>query len=506
MGDNMKKGISSASVLILGSMLVLSACGSNGGSGAQPSGTSSAKPAEKAVELNVAYPILGAVPKELNVVQDAINKISLQKINATVKLTPISFGNWEQQVNLMLSSNEKLDLMVVTSNLYSNLVAKGQVVPLDQMLEKQGQGIKKSMDAAYLNAAKISGKIYAVPTIRDFAANNGLTMRKDLVEKYQIDVTKIKTLDDVEATLKLIKSKEPNLNPLIPGNIGRTMLDSYRTFDMLGDSLGVLPQFDNNLKVVNLYETQDYAQFVKKMRSWYTSGLIMKDSATNKTSQFDLLKSDRGFSYFSNMKPGFEQQESKSSGVPVVVANLLQPVSTTTNVTSIMWGIPVNSKTPEKAMEFLNLMYTDKDIINLLDWGVEGKHYVVKEGNVIDYPQGVDAKTSGYSMNMGYLFGNQFLSYVFNGDDPKIWERMDEFNKSALKSKALGFTFDASNVKAEYAAVSNVVTQYKLPLETGSVDPETILPEFISKLKAAGIEKIIAEKQKQLDEWAKTNK
>lgn len=499
----MKKGITSASALILGSLLVLSACGKSGGENTQTGGASSAKPAEKAVELNVAYPIFGATPKELNEVQDAINKISQQKINATVKLTPISFGNWEQQVNLMLSSNEKLDLMVVTSNLYSNLVAKGQIVALDQMLEKQGQGIKKSMEPAYLNAAKISGKIYAVPTIRDFAGYNGLTMRKDMVDKYQIDVSKIKTLDDVEAALKLIKSKEPTLSPLIPGNIGRSMLDSYRTFDTLGDSLGVLPNFDNNMKVANLYETQDYAQFVKKMRSWYTSGLIMKDAATNKTSQFDLLKSDRGFAYFSNMKPGFEQQESKSSGVPVVTASLLPPVSTTMNVTGIMWGIPINSKTPDKAMEFLNLMYTDKEIVNLFDWGVEGKHYVVKADNVIDFPPGIDAKTSGYNLNMGYLFGNQFLSYVFTGDDPKIWEKMEQFNKSALKSKALGFTFDASGVKAEYAAVSNVVTQYKLPLETGSVDPETILPEFISKLKAAGIDKIIAEKQKQLDEWAK---
>lgn len=501
----MKKGITSATALILGSMLVLSACGSSGGS-TKSGGESSAKPAEKPVELNVAYPIFGAVPKELSVVQDAINKISLQKINATVKLTPISFGSWEQQVNLMLSSNEKLDLMVVTSNLYSGFVAKGQIIPLDQMLDKQGAGIKQSMDPAYLNATKISGKVYAVPTVRDFASNNGLTMRKDLVDKYQIDVTKIKTLDDVEATLKLIKSKEPNLNPLVPGNIGKSMLDSYRTFDMLGDSIGVLPNFDNNMKVVNLYETPEYAAFVKKMRSWYTEGLIMKDAATNKTSQFDLLKSDRAFAYFSNMKPGFEQQESKSSGVPVVTASLLQPVSTTSNVTSIMWGIPINSKIPEKSMEFLNLMYTDKEMINLFDWGVEGKHYVVKSDNVIDFPQGIDAKTSGYSLNMGYLFGNQFLSYVFNGDDPKIWEKMAEFNKSALKSKALGFTFDASSIKAEYAAVTNVVTQYKLALETGSVDPDSILPDFISKLKAAGIEKIIAEKQKQLDEWAKSNK
>ena len=498
----MRKRFTAASGLVIGSMLFLSACGGNNGGGASGGNASN----KKLPELNIAYPIFGSVPKDLPVVQDSINKIAQQKINATVKLTPISFGNWEQQVNLMLSSNEKLDLMVVTSSLYSSLVAKGQIIALDKLLEAQGQGIKQSMDPAYLNAVKIGGSTYAVPTIRDFAASQGLTMRKDLVEKYQIDVSKIHTLDDVEAALKLIKEKEQDLTPLVPGNIGRTMLDSYRWFDMLGDSMGVLPNYDNNLKVVNLYETQEYAQFVQKMRNWYTSGLILKDAATNKTSQFDLLKSNRGFAYFSNMKPGFEEQESKSSGVPVVTANLVKPVSTTTNVTSIMWGVPVNSKMPEKAMEFLNLMYTDKDIVNLFDWGVADKHYVVKSGNVIDFPQGVDAKTSGYSLNMGYLFGNQFLSYVFNGEDSNIWKKMDDFNKSAIKSKALGFTFDATSVKTEYAAVSNVITQYKLPLETGSVDPDKILPEFISKLKSAGIDKIIAEKQKQLDEWAKGNK
>ncbi|SDD04460.1 putative aldouronate transport system substrate-binding protein [Paenibacillus sp. UNCCL117] len=502
----MKKRVSAVSTLTIGAMLFLSACGGNNTGATSKAGDAPAKETEKLVELNVAFPIFGSVPKDLAVVQESINKIAEQKIKATVKLTPISFGNWEQQVNLMLSSNEKLDLMVVTSNLYSGLVAKGQIVALDKLLEAHGQGIKKSMDSAYLNAAQIAGSTYAVPTIRDFAASQGLTMRKDLVDKYQIDVSKIRTLDDVEALLRLIKDKEPNLTPLVPGNIGRTMLDSYRWFDTLGDSMGVLPNYDNNLKVENLYETKEYADFVKKMRSWYSSGLILKDAATNKTSQFDLLKSNRGFGYFSNMKPGFEQQESKSSGVPVVTANLVQPVSTTMTVTNIMWGIPINSKTPEKAMEFLNLMYSDKEIVNLFDWGVEGKHYTVKADNMIDYPEGVDAKTSGYSLNMGYLFGNQFLSYVFNGEDAKIWEKMDQFNKSAIKSKALGFTFDASAVKAEYAAVSNVVTQYKLPLETGSVDPEKTLPEFISKLKSAGIDKIIAEKQKQLDAWAKSSK
>jgi putative aldouronate transport system substrate-binding protein len=37
------------------------------------------------------------------------------------------------------------------------------------------------------------------------------------------------------------------------------------------------------------------------------------------------------------------------------------------------------------------------------------------------------------------------------------------------------------------------------------VNPDKVLPEFISKLKAAGIDKVIAEKQRQLNLWAEEN-
>ncbi|RTE10877.1 ABC transporter substrate-binding protein [Paenibacillus whitsoniae] len=507
----MNKKTMAVSSVVLSSMLFLSACGSSGNqaSTTTPSSTATEKTPssnEKSVELNVAFPIFGAVPKDIIAVQEAINQISLKKINATVKLTPISIGDWQQQNNLMLTSNEKLDLMAVLGNNYSNLVAKNQVLPLSKLLDQQGEGIKKSLDPAYLNAAKVKGDIYAVPTIRDLAANYGILMKKEIVDKYKIDTTKIKTLDDVEAVLKTVKDGNPNFTPLVPSAVGRSFTEEYVPFDNLGDYIGVLPNYDNDLKIVNLYESKDYADFVKKMRSWYSAGYILKDAATNKDSQFDLIKANKGFAYLSKQKPGFEVNETKSVGQPMVAVSLIPPVATTSTVTSIMWGIPRNTKTPEKAMAFLNLMYADKDIINLFDWGIEGKHYVKKSDNVIDYPEGVNSSNSGYNLNMGWLFGNQFLSYVFNGDEPNLWKNMDEFNKSAKKSKALGFIFDVTPIKTEYAAVTNVVKQYKLPLETGSVDPDTVLPDFIAKLKSAGMDKIIAEKQKQLDEWAKSNK
>ena len=61
-------------------------------------------------------------------------------------------------------------------------------------------------------------------------------------------------------------------------------------------------------------------------------------------------------------------------------------------------------------------------------------------------------------------------------------------------------------VKNEYAAVLNVMQQYYLPLKLGYVDPVKGLAALKEKLKAAGVEKVQAEMQKQLDAFVKTNK
>ncbi|OKP80756.1 ABC transporter substrate-binding protein [Paenibacillus helianthi] len=508
----MKKRLKLLSVMLASSMLLLSACGGNNNSsnsgndnskGATADSSQSAAPAEKPTELTVAFPIFGTLPKDMSLIEDAVNKIAQEKINVRVKLLPISFSNWMQQTNLMFSSGEKLDLMPTIYN-YNSAIAQGQLIPIDELLKKHGQGITAALDPAYLEASKVKGSIYGVPTLHEMATVNGVSMRKDIVEKYQIDTGKFQTLEDLEDVFKTVKAGEPNIAPLIPSTVGASILNNYKTFDDLSNQLGVLPNYDNDLKVVNLYETKEYAEQLQMLRKWYKEGLILQDASTNQTNPSDLIKSNQAFAYLLSAHPAAVLAETPAGGVPMKTVAFSQPaVSTTSQITNTMWGITVNSKAPDKAMEFLNLMYSDKDIVNLLIWGIEGKHYVVKSGNIIDFPEGVDAQTSGYYMNMGWLFGNQFLSYLWNGTDPDLWEKVKQFNASATKSKALGFTFDPTPVKTEVAAIGNVITQYALPLETGSVDPDKILPKFIENLKTAGIDKVITEKQKQLDEWAK---
>jgi putative aldouronate transport system substrate-binding protein len=339
------------------------------------------------------------------------------------------------------------------------------------------------------------------------AQSDSIAMRKDLVEKYKIDTSKLKTLQDLEPILKAIKEKEPTMTPYHFGQDAKsTIAGTPRILgaDPLGDMYGILMNDqDATLKVTNYYETPEYKSLLELARKWYKAGYVSPSAATQTETAQALVKAGKLFGYLQAWKPGIDSQVNKQCSQPMMTVQIDQATATTGGVTSFGWVMPNYTKNPERAMMFLNMMYSDASIVNLIDWGIENKHYVKQADGTIDFPSGTTNENNAYAMNSGFVFGNQLISYIFKGDDPTLWKQMGDFNKSARLSKALGFMFNATSVKTEYAAVTNVFNEYQRPLETGSIDPATKLPEFISKLKAAGLDKIIAEKQKQIDEWGK---
>lgn len=511
----MKRKLKLATLSLVTVMLtgVIAGCSSskteeNSGAAASSSPASSTTPisaTKDAYEIAIAIPAFGAAPKDTQLVQDEINKITKAKINATVKIMPISIGAWSQQMNLMTSGREKLDLFFEFGAGYSPDVATGKIVALDNLLDKYGEGIKKQIDPVYLNSAKIEGKTYGVPVYKDYTTGvPGVLMRKDLVDKYKINVASIKTIDDLDQVYKTIKDNEPTIAPL---GAGLSMpSDFYVWYDKLGDRLGVLPGYDNGLKVVNLFETKEYEDYLNKVHSWAKAGYVNKDAATTQANGSDLLKADKAFSYFIGLRPGNLESETRANGKELVFAPLMPNIYATTSTTqSGLWTVSANSTNPERVMMLMNLMYTDKDLANLFIYGIEGKHYVKASDNAIDYPQGIDAKTVGYSIQ-SWIYANPSLAYLMKSDLQDMWKLTAEANQKAIKSKAIGFTFNSEPVKNEIIALKNVTDQYAKGLESGTLDPADKLPDFRAKLKAAGIDKVIVEKQKQLDAWAAANK
>jgi putative aldouronate transport system substrate-binding protein len=74
-------------------------------------------------------------------------------------------------------------------------------------------------------------------------------------------------------------------------------------------------------------------------------------------------------------------------------------------------------------------------------------------------------------------------------------------NAAAKPSVILGFAFNPEPVQSELAQCASVVQEYWPALELGTVDPNTVMPEFLDKLDKAGAQKIIDEMQKQLNAW-----
>lgn len=460
--------------------------------------------ADEPRELTIGFYINAEMPTDLDKVIDRMNEYLLEKCNAKITdYVILNYGNYLDQINLILAGDEKLDLFLCrNSSNYMQYESRGQLLPLDELLAEYGTGVTEAV-GEFMEGAVVEGETYGIPTIRDFAKTYGFVMPESIVDECGIDLGSVKTMEDMTPVFETVKENNPNIIPWT-STVGSNALMEYLIgIDSLGDTIGVLMNEgqDEDLTVVNYFETEEYAKWCSFMHDYYEKGYIAKDFLTKTDSSHDLLRSHAAFAMGTGLKPGFDVQESTVIGEPAVSVSLTDTYSTTSLVQTAMWCIPHNSTEPEAAMEMLNLMYSDEYFYNLLTWGIEGEHYVFTDDGHITYPEGVSSENSGYSLGLGWIFGNQYLSYVWEGDDLDVYEQLKTFNDTAIKSKAMGFTYDSSSVKTEVAAITSIMNEYRAGLEFGVLDPETALPEFTEKLKSAGIDKVIEEKQRQLDAW-----
>lgn len=482
----------------------LGGCGQNSGTdGGTNGGTDAASGETEHIELYAMS--FGGNNDSLEKVNQAVNDYIKPLINADVKLNIINYGSYAQQVNLMMSGEAQVDLMLSTGALTSNLAGQGALTEMDELLTNQGKDIVEIMGEDVLASCKYGGTTYAVPTNRDLARSMCYYYRDDINQELGLGLENAKTLDDIEKCFAIMREKDPEMAG-IAGNNTSSLLSNW-DWDAISNNYGVLLKLGEELKVENLYESEDYIEMVERMHDWYEKGYIYKEITTSTVANPDLFATGKMLGFFANGNPTSDNTQSQMLGGPIKHIELVEPYMSSTTVQTACWTIPHNSKNPEKAMELLNLMYTDPTLVNLLCYGIEGENYVVKdaEKGIIGYPEGMDAQTRTYDNTLGWTWGNMLIGYTWEGDDPDVHEQMVEFNNSAKRSKALGFTFDPSNVQNETTACANVAAKYTIGIESGTLDPAEALPKFQKELKDAGIDTIIAEKQRQLDEWAAGN-
>ncbi|GHH97885.1 ABC transporter substrate-binding protein [Neobacillus kokaensis] len=484
----MKKKLGILLALVLSIGTILSACSSKEDSAAEKSG-------KNGQPYEIKWYTVGTPQKDTDKVFAEVNKYLKKKINATVKMTQIDWGDWAQKSQVMINSGEPFDIIFTNGTDYVQNAQKGAFYAIDDMLNNEGKALKQTIDPALLEGIKIDGKTYGVPTNKEAARQSVYTFNKRLVDKYHFDITKVKTLEDLEPMLKVIKEKEPKITPM-------ATFKAYLPFDYIfnGEMPFGIPFEGDRDHVVNPFATDVAMQTYKTMHSYYKAGYLKEDAATSKDSW--PMDVENWFVRMGDSQPYADLLWSRSAKYDVVSVPAEQPVTINDSVSGSIQAISATSKNPKKAMEFLTLLNTDEYLRNLVDKGIEGVHYKKNsDGTIEDLPARIDR----YNLPT-YSLGNHFILYLYKNDPKDKWEKFKEFNESATAAPTLGFHFNSDPVRSELAAITNISKEFYPALATGSVDPESYLPKFNKKLKEAGLDKVLKEIQKQFDDWKKTQK
>lgn len=482
----LKKLISLATGIMLLSSIAIMGCSSN-----SSNGSPSAKDVGKTVKLT--WYTVGQEPKDLKVVEDEVNKYLTEKINATIDMKFIDYGDYNQKMSVMINSGESFDLAFTCSwaGDYLGNARKGAFLELNDYLDKQGKDMKAAIDKRFWQGATIDGKIYAVPNQKELSTSPTWVFTKEYVDKYNIPYKDIHSLQDLEPWLKLIKEKEPNVTPLYITK----GFSAPQYFDQLVDPVGI-EYGDESLTVKNMFETEYMKTQLKTLRKYYQEGYINSDSATAKDD-----KALKRFVTKGDGQPYAENIWSKDLGYPVVSSSIMDTFITNGSATGSMIGISKNSEHPDKAVEFLNLLNTDEKLRNLINYGIEGTHYTKASDDRIKLLD----KQKDYQVAY-FATGNLFITYPMDTEPKTKWDEFKAFNDKAKNSPALGFKFNTSKVTTQIAAINNVLEEYKAAIYSGSVDPDEYLDKLNRKLKEQGIDDVIKEMQTQINEWVKTNK
>ncbi len=436
----------------------------------------------------------------------ALASVILQeKYNTTLEVVRVGFGTYAQEVNLMFSSGEKLDMLYNNRDIFTSAVSNGQIAEIGQYLDEYAPEMKAQISKEDWACTTVNGSIYAVPANKEKAVAWGFSFVKSIADELGFDYSEIDTEEELEPLLQAVKDNYPDMYPVMSN--GGTM-NTMTTYDDLGADFGVLEDCTdpNNTTVVNWYETDHYREIVERRYEWTKKGLIMPDAASNTEPWATMISSGKAFGRFSNVKPGIEAEHEKATGKEIVVLPMTDTYTTTTRL-DILWYVAHNSEKPERTVQVMNEIYTNPELQSILANGVEGKHfeYVNAEKTMVRYPEGIDGSNTGYP-SYPWAWLNEMITPVWEGAAETLWEETNEYNQTAIISPGKGFGWNNEDVINEVTSCNNVRNKYANALDCGSVDPAVALPQFIKELKDAGVDRIIAEKQKQFDEWLAAKK
>lgn len=493
------KFISTLCVLTL-MLTALAACGGSkpapatDGSQATPDTSNDTETASKDVPTLTWWTIGGQVPNNFSKAVDAMNAYTAEKIGVKVDIKVASWGEWDTKMNTIVNTGEPFDIMFTNSGKYSKQVAMGAFADITDLVQSETPDLYKLIPEKVWEGTKIGGKYYSVPTYKDSALTQYWVFDDKYVQKYNIDINNIKTLQDLDKPLHDMKAGEGKSFYPLPMTQGEGLNGFFNDYDDL--TLGFPPigvkADDASRTVVSVLEQPDVMANLKLLHQWYQDGIINPDAPTK-------TENDKGRPFFAAQAfPGAEISWQINDAIEKYdMVQHYGPIYTTSTIQGSLNAISANSKYKKEALKYLELVNTDPKLRNMLAFGELGVDY-----NNVDGEKVIERTSDTWPL-AAYTQGTFFNLAVTKGAPEDQWEQVKKLNDAATSSTVLGFALDITDLQTEVANCQAVWDKYKYEIITGASDPEKVIPKVTAELKSAGMDTIMQAAQEQINNYFK---
>ncbi|WP_176835492.1 MULTISPECIES: ABC transporter substrate-binding protein [unclassified Paenibacillus] len=509
--------------MLMLSMLVGACTGGNSSESTSPSttGTPEASASASPAAIDTSNPVtiklvlVGTKPADTDEVYAEVNKILKKKINTTLDVRFLDFNEYNQKYPLMFAANEDFDMALT-----GNWLFYPQTARKDGFLELKEDMIKKYMPQTWaqqpplaFEQSKVDGKLYMISSNAFESGFNVAIIRGDLREKYKLP--EVKSLTDYVNFMTTVAKNEkgitafggPSVN-ITPNPIPIMFADLERLF-VHGSAPLAYDMKSPNPKLVNYLDDPEYSGRLNMLYEMAQNGVWEKDSIVSKTNWLEAFKQGKTAAHYGNILNMSAAMEAINLAHPEWKPEVIDLFPDTKRTRSPFNGggiaIHATSKNPERAMMALDLLRYDKELFDLTVLGIKGKHWEPIGDNKF---RSLPAST-GYPPDGASPWGwrTQELIRQLEGPAGDLLAATNAKWKAnnIIDTKLATFVLDDTNIKNELAALANVQKTYLLPIYHGLVKPEEGIPVAKQKLKEAGLDKVQAEMQKQIDEFIKKN-
>lgn len=425
-------------------------------------------------------------------ISEAASELTVEQLGCRVSIRMVDLVDYESELARLRVNRELPDLLVVQSKEQLSQLAQGQeIVCLDDFLQEEDILYREVASETEWKNVTLGSKIYGVPFGNNQPYCFAFVMRQDICDALGVDPAAVTDLDELYMVLCRVQQAYPKLIPVAPNY---AMLSPNVEWDGLTDeagmsSAGVLLYRDpmtDRLELIT--RVPEFWQWCETMYRWRQEGLLMENCGFNQEPRQVLLNTGAAFGGFVRYSESSAWNQQINYPGQLCYAILSTPRKDYAD-NGAAFCISKTAEDPALCIEVLRYLYSDDELLGLCTFGQEGVDFTVENGQHKACNDQTDRHviTLWCWPNNDRLMGGKQVVETLTGE--------------VTESPAAGFLFDTADCGEAYDKCIAVMEKYYQALVNGEVNPTEVIPQMEEALKKAGVEQLLDEQQRQLEEW-----